>query len=308
MPILIGTSSKNLHMKLTSSESIQQYIDSFPVLPVTVTRLMNVTSDPECSVKDVVETIHSDPSLCLTILKISNSVLFGRPQKVDSIKMAVVVLGFNEVQRIALAKALINSFSKLAQKHKPFIDRFWEHSFVCGLAARCIAQDLHIAPDIAFMGGLIHDIGKLIMLETFTDDYAPERWMTALSNEETLHEELQMYSFTHDMVGGQLLKKWLFPENLITAVAYHHRPGEAAKEKAFAHVIQFADTLSFYCCNPELLGEEDILTCIHTSMPDIQSHWQGFGVVLKDDAIASWFDWLVANHKQGSILSDAFSV
>ncbi|MCP4338791.1 MAG: HDOD domain-containing protein [Desulfobulbaceae bacterium] len=294
-------------MKPTRSELIQQYIDSFPVLPVTVTRLMDVTNDPECSVKDVVETIHSDPSLCLTILKISNSVLFGRPQKVDSIKMAVVILGFNEVQRIAMAKAFINSFSKISQKHKPFVDRFWEHSFVCGLAARGIALDLHIAPDIAFMGGLIHDIGKLIMLETFADDYGPERWMTELSIEETLHEELEMYSFTHDMVGGQLLKKWLFPENLITAVAYHHRPDEAVKEKAFAHVIQLADILSFYCCNQKLLWEEDILTFIHTSLPDIQSHWQSFGIPLKDDAIVGWFDWLATNHKQGSRLNDAFS-
>lgn len=294
-------------MKSTRSELIQQYIDSFPVLPVTVTRLMDVTNDPECSVKDVVETIHSDPSLCLTILKISNSVLFGRPQKVDSIKMAVVILGFNEVQRIAMAKALINSFSKIAQKHKPFVDRFWEHSFVCGLAARTIARDLHIAPDIGFMGGLIHDIGKLIMLETFADDYGPERWMTELSNEDTLQEELQIHSFTHDMVGGQLLKKWLFPENLITAVAYHHRPGEAVKEKALAHVIQLADILSFYCCNQKLLWEEDILTFIYSSLPDVQSSWQSFGIPLKDDAIVGWFEWLATNHTQGSRLKDAFS-
>lgn len=294
-------------MKPTRSQLIQQYIDSFPVLPVTVTRLMDVTSDPECSVKDVVETIHSDPSLCLTILKISNSVLFGRPQKVDSIKMAVVILGFNEVQRIAMAKALINSFCKIAKKDKPFVDRFWEHSFVCGLAAKCIARDLRIVPDIGFMGGLIHDIGKLIMLETFADDYGPERWMTELSNEDTLQEELEIYSFTHDMVGGQLLKKWLFPENLITAVAYHHRPGEALKEKAFAHVIQLADILSFYCCNQKLLWEEDILTFIYSSLPDIQSSWQSFGVPLEDEAITGWFDWLAINHKQGSRLNDAFA-
>lgn len=294
-------------MKTTRSELIKQYIDSFPVLPVTVTRLMQVTSSPECSVKDVVETIHSDQSLCLTVLKIANSVLFGRPQRVDSIKMAVVILGFNEVKRIALAKALINSFSKLAKRHSPFVDMFWKHSFVCGMAAKVIGQDQYIAPDIAFMGGLIHDIGKLIMLETFVDDYASQRWMTGLSDEETLYEELQMFSFTHDMLGGQLLKKWFFPENLIAAVAYHHRPAEAAKEKAFAHVIQLADFLSFYCCNQELLGDDDILTAIHTSLPDVQSAWHGLGLSLDDDTLAGWFHWLLNNHEQGSNLKEAFS-
>ena len=294
-------------MKKRRSELIKQHIDSFPVLPATVARLMEVTSSPECSVQDIVDTIHSDHSLCLTVLKIANSVLFGRPQKVDSIKMAVVVLGFNEVQRIALAKALLNSFNTLAKQHKPFVDRFWEHSFISGMAAGVIAQDQHITPDIAFMGGLIHDIGKLIMFETFADEYPLDRWMTTLSNEETLYEELQMFSFTHDMLGGQLLRKWLFPENLITAVAYHHRPGDALQEKAFAHVIQLADILSFYCCNQEALGEDDILTVIQGLLPGIRETWRKLGLFLDDEAITGWFVWLVRNRAQGKNLREAFS-
>jgi putative nucleotidyltransferase with HDIG domain len=221
--------------------------------------------------------------------------------------MAVVVLGFDEVQRIAMTKALINSFGKLAKRHKPFIDKFWEHSFVCGMAARIIAPDLALNPDSAFTGGLLHDIGKLIMLETFADDYAPERWITKISTAETLHEELQMFSFTHDMVGGRLLRKWLFPENLIAAVSYHHRPDEAVEEKCFASVIQLADILSFYCCNPKSLGDDDILTAIYNSLPEIQSQWQGLGLPWEDDAIVWWFDWLVKNYEQGRILKDAFS-
>lgn len=294
-------------MKITRFELIKQHIDSFPVLPVTVTRLMKVTSNPECSVQDVVETIHSDQSLCLTILKIANSVLFGRPQKVDTIKMAVVILGFNEVQRIALSKSFVNSFSKLAKQHKSVIDKFWEHSFVCGMAAWVIARDLHITPDIAFMAGLIHDVGKIIMLQTFADDYAPEQWMTTFGSEERLYEELQVFSFTHDMLGSQLLKKWLFPENLITAVAYHHRPGQAAQERSFAHVIQLADFLSFFCCNRELLEEDDILPMVNISLPELRSQWRGFGLPPENDVIAGWFRWLLDNHEQCNNLKEAFA-
>lgn len=294
-------------MKNNTFDLIKHHIDSFPVLPTTVTRLMSVTNDPHCSVKDVVATIHSDQSLCLTILKIANSVLFGRPQTVDSIKMAVVILGFNEVQRIALTKALINSFSKLARQHKPFIDRFWQHSFVCGMAARMIAQDHHITPEIAFMGGLIHDIGKLIMLQSFAEDYASEQWMTALSNEQTLSDELQMYSFTHDIVGGQLLKKWFFPESLVTAVAYHHRPEGAVREKAFAQLIQLADFLSFYSCNPQLLDNDTLVARLHAALPGLQSRWLECGRPLDDAAITGWFQWLTANQEQGATLNAAFS-
>jgi len=294
-------------MTTTRHELIKQHIDSFPVLPVTVTRLINVTNDPESSAEDVMKAILPDQSLCLTVLKIANSVLFGRPQKVDSIKMAIAILGFNEVQRIAMAKALINSFSKLDKKHKPFIDKIWTHSFACGMAAKVVARDIHIAPDIAFMGGLIHDIGKLIMLETFSDDYAVEHWMTKFSNKEILHNELGMFSFTHDQVGGQLLRKWLFPENLITAVSNHHNPTEATSEKELAHVIQLADLLSFYCCNQELLEEGDILSAIHHSLPNLKAQWQNLGLPVTDDAITGWFDWLLDNHEQSSDLKDAFT-
>lgn len=294
-------------MQSSKYELIRQHIDSFPVLPITVTRLMRVTNDPDCSVKEVVAILHSDQSLCLTILKIANSVLFGRPQKVDSIKMAVVILGFNEVQRIAMTKALINSFGKLARQHKPFIDRFWHHSFVCGMAAGLIAQDLDISTEIAFMGGLIHDIGKLIMLQTFTEEYAPKQWMAELSNEQTLYDELQMYSFTHDILGGQLLQKWFFPDSLITAVAYHHRPERAVRETVFAHCIQLADFLSFQSCNRQLLDNDTLIARMHATLPGLQSRWLEFSRPLQDAVITGWFDWLVANHDQGYALSEAYS-
>ncbi len=288
-------------------EQIKQHIDSFPVLPATATRLMEITNDPESSAQDVMETILPDPSLCLSILKIANSALFGRPQKVDSIKMAVTVLGFNEVQNIALTKAVINSFNKLDKQHKIFVDKFWTHSFVCGMAAKVIAEELHIASDIGFMGGLIHDIGKLIMLEVFGDDYTVECWMDKFSNEEVRHAEFQAFTFTHDIVGGQLLRKWFFPEDLITAVGYHHRPGEAAGQKNLAYIIQMADLLSFYCCNQELLGVDDILTTVNNFLPDWRTRWQDCGLSVGNNAVAEWFDWLVNNYEEGCNLKENFA-
>ncbi len=296
-------------MNVKRSELIARYIDSFPVLPLTASKLMEVTNNPESSVREVVETIHSDHSLCLTILKIANSALFGRPKKIDSVKMAVVTLGFDEVCRIALTKAIINSFAKIPRQHTYFVDRYWEHSFVCGMAAKVIAQDLSIAPDIAFMGGLIHDIGKLVMFQTFADTYTPECWMGTLSSEANLSEEMRTFSFTHDMVGGQLLRKWLFPESLITAVAYHHHPTEAARDQQdFAYIIQLADILSYYCCNPNELGESDILTAMHGVQPDLQSNWKDNGVPVDVDSINRWFTWLLANHGQSSDLKESFTV
>ncbi len=293
-------------MDLSRQELIKQHIDSFPVLPVTVMQLMAVTNDPASSAQDVVDVILTDQSLCLTVLKISNSVLFGRPHQVDSIKTAVSILGFNEVQQIALAKALVNSFSRVARQHKTSIEKFWEHSFACGMVARVIAQRLEIAQDMAFMGGLIHDIGKLIMLETFADDYALD-WMIKFSSEQVRDDELYMFSFTHDKVGGHLLQKWLFPANLIAAVEAHHCPDQAAAEKGVAAIIQLSDLLSFYCCNKVFIEKDDVVTTIHKALPELEPQWQSCGLTWENDAVAGWYNWLVDNFEQGSVLKKAFA-
>jgi len=298
----------NENITVSRAAQIKKHIDSFPVLPVSVARLIKVTNDPESSAQDVMKVILPDQSLCLTVLKIANSVLFGRPKKVDSIKVAVSVLGFNEVQKIAVTKSLINSFSKLAQKHNTFIDKHWTHSFVCGTIAKVIADDLHFTSGSMFMGGLIHDIGKLIMLETFSDDYATEYWMANFSSEEILHEEFETFSFTHDQVGGDLLKKWEFPENLISAVSNHHCPGEAGMEKSLALVIQLADFLTFHCCNQDSLGNEDIITAVNSSLPGLQDQWDDSGLLFENDRVTGWFTWLINNYEEGCNLKNAFSV
>ena len=293
-------------MTLTRLELIKQHIDSFPVLPATVTKLMELTRDPESSAKDIMEVILPDQSLCFSILKIANSALFGRPKKVDSIQMAITVLGFNEVQNIALAKALLNSFGKIDEKHTAFIDKFWEHSFVSGITARIIAQDLQIAPDVAFMGGLIHDVGKLVMLETFADDYGIELWMTSFTDEKMYQQEIKTFSFTHDQIGGQLMEEWNFPDTLIVAVENHHHPNEASSETALAHVVQLADFLSFLCCNEETLKNGDIIATLHDSLPHLQNNWRRLGVMIDDESISKWFDWLIINRDQVSNLKSLF--
>ncbi len=295
-------------MKSSRHELIGQHIDSFPVLPISVSRVMEVTNDPDSSAQDLMEVILPDQSLSLTVLKIANSVLFGRPKKVDSLKLAITVLGFNEVQSIALSKAVFNSFNELPRQYKPIIDKFWQHSFICGMAARRIAGDLDYQQDIAFMAGLIHDIGKLVMLQTFSDDYLPSTWMARLSVGDVLDDEKSAFSFTHDEIGGQLLSKWYFPDTLMAAVSFHHHPDAAINQQAFAYIVQIADILSFYCCNQGEMGEDDIVTLVTHVLPDIRRDWKEHGLPLRSDALVTWFDWLLENEEHGSTLKDIFSV
>jgi putative nucleotidyltransferase with HDIG domain len=292
----------------TRAELIRQQIDSFPILPATVFRIMQVTADPESSADDLMQALLPDQSLCVTVLKLANSVLFGRPQRVDSLTSAIMVLGFNQVQSIALIKAMNNSFRELQLVDTVTVEQFWEHSFLTAMAARHIAQHLRFPSSTFFMAGLIHDIGKLVMLLTFGDEYAPEQWMSPFSTEERLAAEQRLFAFNHATVGGQLLGQWNFPENLLTAVEYHHLPAKAPEKRFFAQVIQLADLLSFFCIESEAGPEDDVIAMLQGFQPDLITRWRGLGLAWNDEHCRHWYSWLCKSREQSSTLRESFSV
>ncbi len=288
------------------AELLQEHIDAFPILPTTATRVMQVTSNPESSAQDLMEAILPDQALCVTVLKLANSVLFGRPKKVDSIKLAITVLGFDEVQAIALSKAMINSFNDLAWKKKTNLDAFWKHSLLTGLAARRIAQHLRSPLAGSFIAGLIHDIGKLVMLMTFESEYAPAEWLEHFSTVEQLAAEQKRFVFTHDIVGGELLKKWAFPDNLLAAVTFHHCPEDAGSQKGIATIVQLADLLA-HCCNfPEMLEGQNITHCIQQYLPNLASRWLALGYRWDDEVVQRWYQWLLNNHQENDSIRTLF--
>ncbi len=291
---------------MTKAEQIRQQIDSFPILPATVSRIMEVTANPESSAHDLVQAILPDQSLCVTVLKLANSVLFGRPHRIDSLKPAIIVLGFNEVQSIALIKAMSNSFRELNLLDTAAVEQYWEHSYLTAMAAQHIAQHLRLPPCSFFMAGLIHDIGKLVMLLTFDDEYAPEQWMSHLSTEERLAAEQQSFAFSHAAVGGLLLRQWNFPDNLLAAVEYHHLPAEAPNERIFAQIVQLADLFSFLCIKGAADQDDKVIARLEALLPDLISHWRSMGMGWDNAQCIDWYNWLCQNREQSSSIKEIF--
>lgn len=287
------------------AELIRQHMDAFPILPVTVVRIMEVTSNPESSANDLMQALLPDQSLCMTVLKLANSVLFGRPQRVDSLITAIMVLGFKEVQSIALIKAIVNSFRDLQLNNRALLEQFWEHSFVTAMAAKHIAHDLRFSPNAFFMAGLIHDIGKLVMLLTFGAEYDPALWMIPYSTTERLQTEQTQFGFHHAAVGGMLLQQWHFPANLLAAVAYHHQPAEASAEQQCAQVIELADLLAFFCTIPDD-NTSPLLHRVERFLPDLVLRWRRSGLGWETTILDRWFTLLRESHEQTSSLKSMF--
>jgi len=287
---------------------IDHIIESLPPLPLTVANVIKVTTNPDSSAEDLMKAVLPDQTMCAAILKIANSVLYGQSQKISSLQSAIVLLGINEVQSIVMGKAAISTFRSLFKENKEEMAIFWDHSFISGLAAKIIAENLGLVTGQFFMGGLLHDIGKLVMFLALPDQYSPRDWMIPFTNGERLEEEKTKFSVSHDVVGARLLRKWLFPENLILALEYHHHPEDSPSLHGYPLVVQLADILAFLCCHEDLAEDQNPANVVVEYLPDIKERWEERKLKWDPVGIESWLAWLKIDREYGSSIINVLSL
>lgn len=287
--------------------AITTQLNSFPALPTTVTKVLAVTANPESTAADLMNAVISDQSMCATILKIANSVLFGMPREVASIERAVIVLGQQEIRNIVIGKAIFSSFPKVSSDAWPTIKLFWEHALTCGLAAKIIAEQYRFSTSEYFIAGLIHDIGKLAMFTTFPDDYPLLKEFSSPIHFLEESSETAEFGISHNEVGRRLADRWMLPRSLVMAVGFHHRPLEAPKHVTFPLVVQVADILSLmYCCSGLEKGK-DVETIFKDFLPEIEQSWTANKLSLEAGTIARWFDQLTMNRDRENDLFGLFA-
>lgn len=284
--------------------SIIKQIDSFPPLPSTVIRVLEIIGNPKSSAHELMRAILPDQSMCIAILKLTNSAFFGRSRKVCSIEEAVVVLGFQEIRNIILSQAIFNSFRKFRDINKQDIDALWQHSLTCGLAAKIIATyATGYSPSQLFIAGLIHDIGKLTLLMSFPTNYNPmpegsENLQPSLSSEEE-----DQFGISHGNVGALLLNRWLFPEQLCASTGYHHHPETAPPDNAaFPLIVQMADILSHTVLSKKAMNGLEILDLIKDLTPESTLLWNRYNFHWQQKDIELWLTDLRTDLADGALL------
>jgi putative nucleotidyltransferase with HDIG domain len=204
---------------------ITEKIIGLPTLPIVVTKLIELVGNPKTSAGDLDHLISADQALSAKILKVSNSAFYGFPRKIVTIKWAIVVLGFEAVKNLGLSVALLERFPE-GESHELF-DRqqFWTHSIGCGAASRLLARRIGYRREAeAFVAGILHDLGKLILVEYFQDKFLSA---VRLARSEDLYiaqaEEIVL-GVSHAEVGGWLAEKWNLPREIVEVIARHHGP------------------------------------------------------------------------------------
>ncbi|PMP71307.1 MAG: histidine kinase [Thermodesulfovibrio aggregans] len=208
-------------------------IESLPTIPPILKKILSVIEDPRVSLQKITDFVSSDPTLTARVLKMVNSPVYGFPGRISSVSHAMVILGLNAVKGLLLGVSVF----EIMQKN---MIGLWEHSLSTAIFARIIAMKRQLqAPEEISIGALLHDIGKVIFIMAFKDEYM-KIINSAQEKESFLYEiERQYFGLTHAEVGGIIAKKWKFPQKLIEPIMYHHRPQLAEKfqmETAIVHI------------------------------------------------------------------------
>ncbi|MBN1517194.1 HDOD domain-containing protein [Candidatus Sumerlaeota bacterium] len=210
-------------------ESIVSGLESLPSLPHLYTEIIDVLKSPDPSIKKIGEIVEQDIGMTTKILQLVNSAFFGLPRHVASPTQAITLLGIDVVKSLVFAIQVFSQFdAKLL--HELHFEKVWSHSVNVGNLARMLAMEAHadsVCADQAYLAGIIHDVGKLILAINLRDQYAGAIHNAVEKNVPLFMVERDALGTTHAEVGAYLLGLWGMPDAIVEAVAYHHAPLEA---------------------------------------------------------------------------------
>jgi HD-like signal output (HDOD) protein len=209
-------------------KSLVEKIHGLPTIAKVGMKILELASDPEVSMSALSEAIHQDPSLAARVLKVANSPFYGMPRQVDSLQLALVILGLNEVRTVALGLSLFNVIKTLDSHVTYDRQKFWIHSAGCGIVARILGRKLNFRSEgTDFIVGLLHDMGKIIIDEYFGNEFTQIFKKTQVAKVKMLEAEREFLGASHERIGGWLAEKWRLPDTLCDAIIYHHESPNA---------------------------------------------------------------------------------
>ncbi len=229
---------KNVFEKLGQSRHL-------PQLPQVMVELVKACNNDASSTRELTRIISTDPSLTAKLLQIMGSSYINLRQEVTTIKNAVVYLGMDTIRNLAISSAALHFFS-LSRKLPEFnMGQFWYHSYTCALMAENLAREQGLENlDEFFLAGLLHDIGRLALMQTFPQEYAPIL-KTGVTEKQAAEAETAIFETDTSQVSAWLFRQWQLNPLVADAVLFLHEPVEKIQgEMVHIRTIYAANQLS----------------------------------------------------------------
>ncbi len=217
-------------------------------LSATAQKVLKLLDDPDSDIEEVKDAILLDPALTADILRISNSAYFAFRQKITSVRHAIILLGRKVIKKIIFTAQMGPVFKHQLKGYPGQENALWEHSLVAAVAAELIAERLgYQDKEQAYITGLLHDIGKLI-LDPYVEKAQKEIETALKEGKNPLKVEKELFDYDHAEIGGLIAENWQLPSSIKEAITYHHSPTEANEEVMLALITYLADSLAVSVC------------------------------------------------------------
>jgi putative nucleotidyltransferase with HDIG domain len=225
-------------------EQIVSGVNDLPGMPWVVTQVVRITDNPASTVRELSEAICQDQALTAKVLRMSNSAYYGHSRRIATVVDAIGVLGFNTIRSIVLAAHMHNLLQKEVQGYQLAAGDIWRHSLACAMAARSVSGRVgYRMGDQAFVAGLLHDIGKVILGVYVAGAYDEIIGRVRQEQQPFSVVEKEVLGFTHADVGARAAYKWNLPPDHVEAIACHHTPLVAVENPCLAAIVHIADAV-----------------------------------------------------------------
>ena len=227
-------------------ENALSEVDTLPPVSTVLHKILELTDGDENPREELIRCVSLDQAIAAKVLQIINSAYYGIRQEVSSLEVAVALLGDKKVREIAIMCSTSGVLRGGIRGYGIPSDQFWLHSVTTGFAARLIAG--RFAPErreTAFVAGLLHDIGKLVIDRLIEEPHREMLLELAGNLSPDYHsKEIELFGFDHCTIGYFVAQRWNFPVELVSAIAFHHYPDYEVEHRDMVRVVCFADALA----------------------------------------------------------------
>jgi len=217
---------------------------NLPPMPHIILKAREVIADPDSSLKDLANIIETDQALVAKVLTLANSAYYGVSGMVSSIQHASVMLGQKTLGQLVTISASSSLLTKKLKGYQVAPDAMWKHSLACAFSARRICEK--VQPELvedAFVAGLLHDAGKII-LDPYLDGHKEEfARLGRRQNRPFCETEKAILGFDHAEIMARACRLWRFPEDQVFAIRYHHSPQDS-ENRDLAYIVHAANLLA----------------------------------------------------------------
>ncbi len=235
--------------KEAKASEIEKRIEKLPSFPTVVMEVLRIVNDVNGSPQDLQEYILKDQTLTAKVLKMANSSFYMQSRQITTIKDALRVLGFNTLKSIVYALSTSDIFSRELPGYGYGKSGLWKHSMLVGMMSQKIAQKAGMSSgesEEAFVAGLLHDIGKLVLYHYFKDVSAEEQ--KSFASRSIMDVEKQYCGFDHTGVGKKIALSWNLPAVITSVVAFHQEPQKCSEHQKVTNIVHLANYLSCESC------------------------------------------------------------